>query len=215
MPRQADNPGKRGRLKEERAHQILTAAATIFARKGYQRATTREIAAEAGVAEGTIYNYFNSKRDLLIAMASHLGLDSLQELDSLPPQEDVRAYVTALVTDRFECVIIRNLDLIRALMPEILVDDDLRQEYMGRVLSPAISYLGEYINDRMEAGVFRKVEPEIVARAMIGVVMSFGLLWLQSGSQPDKESQEQLVSEVVELFLDGLRARPGEQEAGE
>lgn len=213
MPRQADNAGKRGRLREERAHQILTAAAAIFARKGYQRATTREIAAEAGVAEGTIYNYFNNKRDLLIAMSSHLALDSLQELDSLPPQEDVRAYVTALVTDRFESVIIRNLDLIRALVPELLVDDDLRQEYMDKVLSPAVSHLADYISDRMKADAFRKVEPGIVARAMIGVVMSFGLLWLQTGVQLDKKSQEKLVSEVVGLFLDGLRARPDQRKA--
>lgn len=210
MEEEREKASKQESIREQRAAQILSAAAKVFATKGYQRATTREIAAEAGVAEGTIYNYFESKRDLLIAMSSRLAWDSLQELETLPPMEDERAYVTAWVTNRFESLIIRNIDLIRALMPEVLVDDNLRRAYMNEVLSPAVSYLGEYIDSRIEAGAFRVVEPKIVARAMIGVVMSFGLLWLQPGSEPDQASREELVSEVVALFLDGLRIRPAE-----
>jgi AcrR family transcriptional regulator len=200
-----EKTSKRQRLKEARAAQILDAAARVFARKGYQRATTKEIAAEAGVAEGTIYNYFKSKRHLLIAMASRLAMESLEQIKALPPMEDEREYVAAIVTSRFE-LFLENIDLARALMLEMLVNDDLRQEYMTEVLSPAISFLGEYIRNRTEAGAFREVKPEIVARAMIGGVMSFGLLWLQHG-ELDRRSLEELASEVVGLFLDGLRVR--------
>ncbi|TKJ28787.1 MAG: hypothetical protein CEE40_10710 [Chloroflexi bacterium B3_Chlor] len=210
MPEARDRATKRKRLKEQRETQILDAAARVFARKGYERATTREIASEAGLSEGTIYNYFDSKRHLLIAMAVRLALDSLQELDSLPPMEDEQAHVTALITNRFE-LLLSNLDLVRALMPQILVDDDLRQEYMTKVLSPAISYLGEYLKKREVAGAFRKVKADFVARAMIGAVMSFGFLWLQQPSDLDERSRDELVSEMVGLFLDGLRVRPSEQ----
>lgn len=210
MAKQDDKASKRQRLKGARAAQILDAAARVFARKGYQRATTREIAAEAGVAEGTIYNYFKSKRHLLIAMASRLALDSLQQLNSLPPREDVRSHMLALVSNRFQ-LLHRNVDLVRALMPEVLVDDELRQDYMDEVLSPAISYLGEFIESRSEVGAFRNVKTDIVARAMIGAMMSFGFLWLQQRSELDKRSHEELVSEVVGLFLDGLRVRQAEE----
>jgi len=209
MSTQNDKGSKRQRLKEARAAQILDAAATVFARKGYQRATTREIAAQAGVAEGTIYNYFKSKQDLLIAMASRLATESLEQVKALPPMEDEREYVAAIVTSRFE-LFLENIDLARALMLEMLVNDDLRQEYMNEVLSPAISFLGEYIRNRIEAGAFRKVKTEIVARAMIGGVMSFGLHWLQHG-ELDRGSLEELASEMVTLFLDGLRVRPAEE----
>jgi AcrR family transcriptional regulator len=207
MSGQNDTVSKREQLKEQRTAQILDAAARVFARKGYQRATTREIAAEAGVAEGTIYNYFKSKRHLLIAMASRLALDSLQQLKSLPPREEERAHVIALVANRFE-LLLKNIDLVRALMPEVLVDDDLRHDYMDEVLSPAIDYLGGFIESRTEAGTFRRVKSDIAARAMIGAVMSFGLLWLQPPSGLDKRSHEEVVSQVVEIFLDGLRVRP-------
>jgi AcrR family transcriptional regulator len=208
MSMQDDKTDKRQRLKEARAAQILDAAARVFAKKGYQRATTREIAAEAGVAEGTIYNYFKSKRHLLIAMASRLATESLEQIRALPPVEDEGEYVAAIVTSRFE-LFLENIDLARALMLEMLVSDDLRQDYMKEVLSPAISFLGEYIRSRTEAGTFRKVKPEIVARAIIGGVMSFGLLWLQHG-ELDEESLRELASEVVGLYLDGLRVRPTE-----
>ena len=195
--------------KAEREAQILDAATKVFASKGFRAATTREIAAQAGVSEGTIYNYFDSKYDLLIAMSQRLALESLQQLDDLPPEEDVRAYITALVTDRFD-MLVKHIDLIRALMPEVLVDDDLRQAYVEQVLSPALSYLGQYIEGRTKAGVFRETKSDIVGRTMIGAVMSFGYLWLRQPSDLDQRSQEELVSEVVGLFLDGLRVRPAE-----
>ena len=209
MSEQDRKEARRRRLKKEREVQILDAATRVFASKGYRAATTREIAAEAGVSEGTIYNYFDSKYDLLIAMSQRLALESLHQLDSLPPQEDVRAYITAVVTDRFE-LLIKHIDLIRALMPEVLVDDDLRQAYVEQVLSPALTYLGMYIESRTKAGAFRKVKTDVVGRAMIGAVMSFGYLWLRQPSELDQRSQEELVTEVVGLFLDGLRTRPAE-----
>jgi TetR/AcrR family fatty acid metabolism transcriptional regulator len=195
--------------KQQREAQILDAATRVFASKGFRAATTREIATEAGVSEGTIYNYFDSKYDLLIAMSQRLALESFQQLEHLPPQEDVRGYVTALVKDRFD-LLIKHMDLIRALMPEVLVDDDLRQAYAEQVLSPALSYLGQLIESRTRAGVFRHVKSDIVGRAMIGAVMSFGYLWLRQPSELETRSTEELVSEVVGLFLDGLRVRPAE-----
>ena len=51
-----------------REQQILDAALAIFSKKGFAEATTAEIARTAGVAEGTIYNYFQSKRELLVAV---------------------------------------------------------------------------------------------------------------------------------------------------
>ncbi|MFL7790868.1 MAG: helix-turn-helix domain-containing protein, partial [Anaerolineae bacterium] len=48
----------RQQLIEARRNQILDAAAAVFAEKGFHRTTTKEIASRAGIAEGTIYNYF-------------------------------------------------------------------------------------------------------------------------------------------------------------
>ena len=62
MPR---TPLQNQRLRAESQQRLLAAARTTFARLGYERATVRDIAQEAGVAQGLLYNYFRSKDDLL------------------------------------------------------------------------------------------------------------------------------------------------------
>ncbi|MFC1951220.1 helix-turn-helix domain-containing protein, partial [Chloroflexota bacterium] len=64
MPNHTNN-GKKEEIARKRQRQILSAARRVFSQKGFAEATTAEIAREAGVSEGTIYNYFESKRDLL------------------------------------------------------------------------------------------------------------------------------------------------------
>src|SRR5437660_210309 len=58
---------------DRRRAQILAAASRVFARQGFHRTTVREIAREAGLADGTIYLYFASKRELLLALLGQLG----------------------------------------------------------------------------------------------------------------------------------------------
>src|SRR5262249_49537011 len=56
-----------------RRTQILDAATRVFASKGFNRATIRDVAQTAGVADGTIYNYFASKTDLLFGLLDRLN----------------------------------------------------------------------------------------------------------------------------------------------
>ena len=64
---------RRERRITARRAQILDAAAQVFAEKGFARATTKEIADAADVSEGTIYNYFGSKEDLVLAMMARVA----------------------------------------------------------------------------------------------------------------------------------------------
>ncbi|UCC59871.1 MAG: helix-turn-helix transcriptional regulator [Dehalococcoidia bacterium] len=62
---------RKERITEQRKQQILDAALTIFSRKGFGEATVPDIAHEAGIAVGTIYNYYQSKRDLLVSLLAN------------------------------------------------------------------------------------------------------------------------------------------------
>jgi len=61
------------RLVAARRTQILDAATRVFASKGFNRATIRDVAQDAGVADGTIYNYFANKTDLLFGLLDRLN----------------------------------------------------------------------------------------------------------------------------------------------
>src|SRR5258707_13515438 len=60
-------------LATARRTQILDAATRVFASKGFNRATIRDVAQDAGVADGTIYNYFANKTDLLFGLLDRLN----------------------------------------------------------------------------------------------------------------------------------------------
>jgi AcrR family transcriptional regulator len=62
-----DAPDKREQAREERRRQILEAALRVFLDRGYHAANVSDVAAEAGVSQGTIYWYFSSKEDLFNA----------------------------------------------------------------------------------------------------------------------------------------------------
>ncbi|MCB0032608.1 MAG: helix-turn-helix transcriptional regulator, partial [Anaerolineales bacterium] len=60
-------------LIDARRNQILEAATAVFAERGFHKATIRAIAQHAGIADGTIYNYFKNKTDLLIGILDRLN----------------------------------------------------------------------------------------------------------------------------------------------
>lgn len=62
--------GLRQRQKADRAQRILTAAADLFREVGYEGAKIEAIAERAGVSPGTIYNYYQNKGDLLVAIVA-------------------------------------------------------------------------------------------------------------------------------------------------
>ena len=78
---------KKDVLLEFRKSELLTAARTVFSRKGFHEATIDDIALEAGVAKGTVYLYFKSKHDIYLA-ALRDGVETLnEELRAVAAQE--------------------------------------------------------------------------------------------------------------------------------
>src|SRR5215469_14018785 len=81
-----------------RRTQILDAATRVFASTGFNRATIRDVAQAPGVADGTIYNYFANKTDLLFGLLDRLNDTerrpaSLAQASQAPVEEYFRAYV--------------------------------------------------------------------------------------------------------------------------
>ena len=94
---------------EFRSSEILSAARRVFARKGFAGASVDDVAEAAGLAKGTVYSYFSSKRDLYLA-ALHQGISELIEetkrnVDAArTTSEKIRAFIAARIryaeTDR-------------------------------------------------------------------------------------------------------------------
>src|ERR1700758_2029498 len=101
-------------LAAARRTQILAAAIKVFSEKGFHRATIRDVARAAGVADGTIYNYFANKADLLMGLLDRLNDTerrpaSLAQAVQAPLSDSIRAYLRERVEALWS-----NAELFRA-----------------------------------------------------------------------------------------------------
>jgi AcrR family transcriptional regulator len=85
-------PSKREQQREERRKQILKAALTVFSQKGFHATNVSDVAAQAGVSQGTIYWYFDSKEDLftaaLLSIFEDFGQETMAALDECETASD-------------------------------------------------------------------------------------------------------------------------------
>lgn len=194
MPRNARTPDPaQSALEAVRREQILEAAARVFAEAGFHSARMQDVAARAGLSNGTLYNYFTSKEDLLLAL-----LDRLNESEERPNQlkslegESPRSTLKRLMHHRFEEVASQK-ELLRALLPEILSNRKLAQRYHRRVLAPTLR-LGEEALRELGA-----TEPGSLARAMAASL--FGLLVMDLiGDARSREEARSVVDLLAETF---------------
>lgn len=130
-------------LAQARQHQILQAAINVFAEKGFHRATIRDIAKAAGIADGTIYIYFENKTALLLGILNLVN-ESEQREDDLAQAEtmDVREFFRAYVSHRLSVLSDDGLKVMRVLLPEVMTDAALRQHYMEQIIAPTFG-IGE------------------------------------------------------------------------
>ena len=198
----------REQLIEARRNQILDAAATVFAEKGFHRATTKEIAKTAGVSEGTIYNYFASKADLLIGIMTRLAeLESLDEELASALQGDARDFLVAIFRHRMG-LIQQNDEMVQAILPEMLVNPALRERFYQQFVRPTTTLIEQYIQTRAKLGHIRPLNVPLVVRAVQGMFVGLVVLRIL-GDEPLQSGWDELPEVVATLIFDGLSPRDG------
>src|SRR5215467_11061868 len=94
-----------------RRNQILDAAITVFAAKGFERATIKDVAKEAGIADGTIYNYFHNKTALMLSIFDRLNESDQRDEDfSKFTAADFRGFMKAYLRHRLTLLKSDNFD---------------------------------------------------------------------------------------------------------
>jgi len=196
----------REELRERRRDVILEVAAAVFAEKGYQRATVKEIAARAGIAPGTIYLYFSSKRDILLAIVNETETPMVAALLEMGGIGDREAMVEMI--EKGLDITEAQLPFNRTLLSEVWVDDGILEESVAARIRQIHQLLEKYIAERIAAGVFRPVDPALAAQLVLGM---FGSLIVPAirgmAPLPSPEKRRALAEAMVDLLLDGVRAR--------
>lgn len=201
----------------ERQKQILDAAAKVFAAKGYERATIADIARAAGIAEGSIYNYFKNKGDLLISIPrraiqppveSVIGRMRIAGAAPIPPEQ-----MLPIIAKNMTMVFRQNGHIFRILMSALpRMSRSAREQYLNRVIFYAWDIPEAYFRELIEKGILRReLNPAILTRAFVGMFLPFVMLRDVLQVETDADwSDDQLIADLVPLFLGGVLAIPTE-----
>ncbi len=183
-----------------RRKQILDAATQVFAEKGFHRATIKEMARVAGIADGTIYTYFASKDEVLLAVLDRLN-ETIERKQHfvLGSEQDLKAFFRAYLQQRM-ALLWPNAEVFRAVLPELLVNGELRRQYYEQVVAPTIAVGEQFFQVQSEQP---QINIPLTVRAIAGTLL--GLLLLQLlGDQEIAQQWEALPDVLTGLFFEKI-----------
>jgi|SRR5208283_2797252 len=203
--------GLRDRQKQERERRIVKAAERLFARKGYAEVAMEDVAARAGLAVGTIYNYFPSKSALLLAIVrseTESLLARARKIIDDPPNDPVAA-VSAFTEIFLEDVTRDDRRLWRELFGAAIAEPSTvgRRLFDGdaQLVTQLASLLDRYRSDGV---VPSDVEPLPAATVLYSVCFTWMTVYLMN----DAISAETVRNEIrrgVAIAMRGLFPRAG------
>ena len=179
---------------------ILQAARTLFGKFGLSAPTMEQVAAEAGVGVATIYRHFGDKPTLLKTF-----LQTYQP-NLTTNTEDLSGNVTADLTQLVQTMIqfiIQNQDMVRlsfANQHEWLSELSAVRPFHERSLSRVASFL----QNQIDTGQLRPIDPEQAATALLGMILSFSLIMPTYYNFDDPAPQE-TAEFITQLFLQGVQ----------
>ncbi len=192
------------KTESETRTRILKSALRLFAHKGYDGTTTRDLAEDAGVAEGTLFRHFANKKAILIEVASQGWIELLTDL--LTELSEMGSYkAVAQVMRRRMLHMHQNADLLRVCFMEAQFHADLRDQIQTEVITKMTDVTEVFFQSAMDQGIYRPMDAKLVARVFLGMFAVAGFSQ-DTIMAPDASPQDmQAMAEgLAEIFLNGV-----------
>jgi AcrR family transcriptional regulator len=195
---------------EDRKNQILQVATELFASKGYEGATTREIARRAKVNEAIIFRHFPTKEELYwtvieAKMRGGGGKDFMREI--LMPGKSLRETFSNLA----ETILRRrekDQTLSRLLFFSALENHRLSHRFFQSYVADFYELLADYIQERITQGDFRNIDAQMAARGFLGMVVYHSLIQeLFGGNKFHPFDAHQVAESMTDIWLAGMLAK--------
>ena len=206
-PAQTIERGKRD--KELRRQALLDAATAVFAELGYDCATTREIAEQAGCAEGLIHRYFSGKRGLLLAIlearAGHVVEDFVSSLpDCATVEEEVKQVLLWHLETMWE-----RRDFLRVAVSQAAIDSEIGRTINEGIHNERVRLTKEKLRRHQREGRVRPgVDLEAIAQAITGLGFALGFSFQVSLGQNRRLARRIAIEAAAELSRGISRRSP-------
>ena len=208
-------PKKAILTKGDRRQRILEAGLDVFAERGFEAATTKEIAERADVNQGLLYFYFENKEEVFFAAFEHYAqqvvtqLDFTQEVASLDPPEIglsrlIRRIMTVLDTPR-SVKLLRIMDQVQVQYMPGNAESREKRRSIGMLADAIIIGLREYLNAQVARGMLASFDTELAAHLMTR--MFIATILTRKPTYLAQVSLEEVVEMIIRLFVYGLLPR--------
>jgi AcrR family transcriptional regulator len=183
---------------------ILKAALHLFAQRGYSGTTTKDLAQSAGVAEGTLFRHFENKKAILVAVASQGWVEILTDL--LTELSEMASYkAIGQVMQRRMLNLRKNSDLMRVCFMEAQFHPELREQIQTEVIGKMIDVAEAFFQTAMDRGIYRPMNPRMVARVFLGMFTVAGFSQETLGDEASSpNSMRELAECLTDIFLNGV-----------
>lgn len=182
---------------------ILDASVKIFARRGYHRSRVADIAREAGVADGTVYIYFENKEDILVSVFQHLMYEFVEGLtkelrECQDPEEKIETII------RYHLATLgSNPDQARVTQVELRQIDQTINQGISEPLIKYFQLIEEVIEEGKEKGHYRHdINTRTARKVIFGAIDEVVTCWIMSNNPYNLLDLQQ---PVFELLVKGLR----------
>jgi AcrR family transcriptional regulator len=196
----------RRRDKEATKHALLGAGLQVFAERGYDAATTREVAQAAGVNEQLIQRYFGGKEGLLVAIIERFGLEERRCCAMPPPCTSVEAEIKGFLDFQLEHASEVG-DFLKVALQRSLCDPEVAREIGRQFAETRVPLLRRRLEALRERGLIeQRADLEAAATALSS--LSFGLAFVdQLVFGADCERLRHLMRHVAKVYAAGLAPR--------
>jgi TetR/AcrR family transcriptional regulator len=193
----------------DRKHQLLETALDVFSRKGFEGATTKEIASAAGITEALIFRHFPSKQALYTAVLdyklhAHAHSAWLAEVEASMDANDDERFFRATAFHILE-MFRKDTRFERMILFAALEGHELALSHFREHALPFFQSFEKYIHRRQTAGTLRKIKPACILLAAFAVAAQYGRDTQMFGF-PRLGSDKEMVDTFVSILMDGVRS---------
>ena len=191
-------------MTKDTKEKILDAGLSLFSKKGYLGATTKEIAKKAGVAELTLFRHFSSKERLFEqAIKRRSFLPALKGL--LPELKDLEyADALAVIANRYLERLSEKRDLIRIMHSEIHLYPAKVREIQQKFVGEIVGTLAFYFRGLQERRILKDFDPELGARAFLSMFFAyFNSQEFMADKKGRFADKDEVTREFVKIFVSG------------
>lgn len=198
--------GLRERKKARTQDRILRSAIELFSENGYANTTMEHIAERAEVGVGTLYNYFGSKRALLVGFATqeHEEIEEAGRKVLEKGESDPAVAISDLFWTYFQHAILFDKKLMRELTAASILEPDTLGKEMADLDYHLIEQAGELIRKHQESGTIDETIPaEDASLVVYGVLVMVSVIYMTSDM--DGEWVRETMKRHIGLIIRGWR----------